>query len=34
MARKLGHDVEVPPFPQYTGALGAALEARRQFRNE
>jgi predicted CoA-substrate-specific enzyme activase len=30
LAERLGHPVEVPPFPQFTGAMGAALTARRQ----
>ncbi|MFH1130377.1 MAG: acyl-CoA dehydratase activase [Pseudomonadota bacterium] len=28
LAHKLGHPVEIPPHPQFTGALGAALIAR------
>jgi len=31
LAKKLGHEVNVPPNPQFTGALGAALMARKQF---
>lgn len=30
LAARLGHPVEVPPFPQYTGAIGAALVALKQ----
>jgi predicted CoA-substrate-specific enzyme activase len=30
LADKLGHEVHVPPDPQFTGALGAALMARKQ----
>ena len=30
MSEKLGRPVEVPPYPQFTGALGAALMARKQ----
>jgi predicted CoA-substrate-specific enzyme activase len=29
LSARLGREVIVPPFPQFTGALGAALEARR-----
>jgi len=29
LSKRLGRDVIVPPHPQFTGALGAALEARR-----
>jgi activator of 2-hydroxyglutaryl-CoA dehydratase len=32
LAEKLGHPVIVPPHAQHTGALGAALIARRQAR--
>jgi len=30
LAERLGREVTVPPFPQFTGALGAALSARKQ----
>lgn len=30
LAKKLGRAVEVPPYPQFTGAVGAALSARRK----
>ena len=32
LAEKLGRDVTVPPEPQFTGALGAALSALAQAR--
>jgi predicted CoA-substrate-specific enzyme activase len=31
LSEKLGRPVRVPPYPQFTGALGAALTARGQF---
>jgi predicted CoA-substrate-specific enzyme activase len=34
LAEKLGRDVTVPEHPQFTGALGAALTARRQGSDE
>jgi activator of 2-hydroxyglutaryl-CoA dehydratase len=27
---RIGREVEVPPYPQFTGALGAALLARKK----
>ena len=30
LAEKLGHEIDVPPHPQFAGALGAALVPRRQ----
>lgn len=30
LSQRLGRQVIVPPYPQFTGALGAALEARRE----
>jgi activator of 2-hydroxyglutaryl-CoA dehydratase len=29
-SKEIGREVTVPPFPQFTGALGAALIARKQ----
>ena len=31
LANKLGHPVTVPPFAQFTGALGAALMAKKEY---
>jgi len=34
LAERLGRRVNIPPHAQFTGALGAALLARRQINND
>ena len=33
LSDRIGREVLVPPYPQFTGALGAALEAQRDTRS-